>query len=508
MTTPSHAGVPMIESFPAAPQLPVHPDTLREASGNVAAAVAVTADAPGVFEALWVTGTTIASQTHNPYLAAGLVTAGTFAVEGAAAIGTARLMAREKGQKAMGWVHKSLGKLGLRRQVETSLATDTAVAFAVGTPVMLAGKQALAPSRTQAENRAHGLKTAALTTAMAAPVNLAVAEGISDVSPTKVAVAGLAVAGLFAVRSKFMSRMKARGEAARAVAASGDEAARATIPVEATYDLTEQQCNVLERDLVAMATEQHGRKVTAVWIENGHPLANLVRTREQQAFPDIDTQGLFGEYEGSSTFVAMVDTRKGAKKGRVIRGSRLTGRKLVDDGTEPSHDIRRDGGSNMAMVRDMITDGEITGQEVYDYYRSHGIDLDGSVSIETNFRIGPHAPRRFGVIPMADLGHLTFYQHAYGDRNNQDVAVFAHVNDATVHSIGRIGITVEPFAGRNDLQTPAGPGSERRYDDKFHPVAMPNTGKTQSRLGALMPLAPPRVTVEALPKTDMPQPTV
>jgi hypothetical protein len=151
----------------------------------------------------------------------------------------------------------------------------------------------------------------------------------------------------------------------------------------------------------------------------------------------------------------------------------------------------------MAMVRDMIADGEITGQEIHDYYLQHGIDLDGSVSIETNFRIGDHAPRRYGVLAMADIGHLAFYKHAFGDRNNQSVATFAHINKATEHSIGRIGITIEPFAGRNDLKTPAGPGSPERYDSKYHPTAMPNTGNTQSRLGMLMPLAPRSVIVRA-----------
>jgi hypothetical protein len=123
------------------------------------AATAVVADFPGVLEGIWFVTTAAASQVNNPYLAAGLTTAATGALVTGSSWGVARLMAKETGGWVMNKVHKGLGKLGIKSTAQTSMATDTAITFVAGVPIMSASKQSLDPTRTESQNRKHGIKT-------------------------------------------------------------------------------------------------------------------------------------------------------------------------------------------------------------------------------------------------------------------------------------------------------------------------------------------------------------
>jgi hypothetical protein len=462
---------------------------------NAGAVSAVVAGAPGAFESIWgATLITTAQLTHSPYMAAGAAILATFAIEAGSAWGAARLLATDKGQLAMAHVRKGLSKLGVKDRVETNLTTDVAVAFMAGTAAMTMVKQEANPERTEPENRRHGFKVAAIVTALAAPLTLAAAEGAVDITKEKVALGAIAVAGLFAVGRKVKKYIRERVQKAREQRQS-----LKVVHSEASYELSEEQCNLLERQLVDRVREQHGRTVAAVWMDGRRPEANLIRTREAQAFPDIDIEGLFSDYDDSSMFLAFVDTRRSQGEGRVIRGTRLSGRHFSSDMSSQEINVDQDGGTNMAMFRDMIVDGELTGQEVADYYRDRGINLPNCISVETNFKIGERSRRRWGLIPMAQLGYLAMYNYVrkVDSTGGDESAIFAHINKASRDSLTRLGATLEPVAGRADLKTPAGAGSGERYDDKFAPIAMLNTPETKRAMRKKLLAAPPEIYLTA-----------
>ncbi|HLZ15363.1 MAG TPA: hypothetical protein VKQ34_05280 [Candidatus Saccharimonadales bacterium] len=491
-----HEGAPEIQ---VANTLAVNnPESKRDGKASdalldVAAAGIVAADAPIVFEAIpWAGMQAAASLTHNPWLQAGLVTAGTLAIEGGAAWGASRLLAKETGSRVMGWVHKRLGKAGLKGTVDTNFATDTATAFVLGTPAMLTMKNGLNPARNEKQNRSLGLRTAVVTTGMGAIGNGFVAEGVQHFNYETAGMAAVVIGGLFAARSVIKNRLRRREDRIRQEAQ--DAEIRATVPTEPTYNLTEDQHGVIERDLVRIARQQHGHGVFAVWIDGRHPMANLIRTEEQRKLPEVDIGSLFKDYENISTFLAVVDTRRSAGDGHVIRGARTTGRQSND--TDASKDVARDGGSHMAMLRDMIADGEITGEEIEEYYRNGEVDLGRSLSVESNFKIR-RAGKRFGILHMADLAHLMLYDYMTDGKRSSRAAIFAHINKQTQQSVGRTGLVVQTIAGRDDLKTPAGPTGKGRYDDNFKPVVMPNTGRTRRTLGSLLPWAPSKTFISA-----------
>lgn len=470
-------------------------DSALDATAGAAALV----DSPGVFEGIWAATTAVAAQTHNPYVAAGLMTVAGFATQIAGGYGIARLIARERAQRLMTGAHKLLGKLGVKGSVQTSLATDVGIALPLGAPVMVAAKQALDPSRTEGQNRRRTWQVAAVTSSIAAPANLAVAEGVMDVTLPKVLAAGAMLGGLALARSWAQRRTRKHLSELTTEHLSDPivNAVRQSVGSEANYDLDEQQAMVLESDLVLAVLKAHGRTVSAAWIAPDHPAANLIRTREKQKFSDLNIPDLFRDYEDASTFLALVDTRRGLHNSRVVLGARVTGSPLREDQQPQPHDISRDGGSNMAMLRDMIKDGEITGEEIADYYAKRGLALDKCFSVETNFKI-ERAPKRWGAVHMVDLAYFALYKRAVrGSRKTDDVAIFAHINKASRNSLSRIGVDQEYVAGRSDLRTPAGEASKDRYDDTFKPVVLPNTGKTRRRFGRLLPLAPRQIFLTA-----------
>lgn len=458
----------------------------KDALLTTGATAAVVAGAPGVYEATWAaTLTTAATTTHNPYLATGLIAAATFAIESASAIGAARLLANEKSNRVLAWLRRGLGKIGLKETVQTNPIVDLAIAFPLGTASMAIAKQSADPARTERQNRRYGLKMAAAVTALAAPVNYAIAEGAMNPGDTPKVAAAFGSVALLAIVGKRFKRF-ARKRAAKAE----DQDVIEGIDAAPNYDLSEAECDLIKKDLVRKVRAAYGNTIAALWIDGRRPEANLLRTREKQTFPKIDTEALFGQYDESNMFLAIVDARRG--KSGVIRGTRLSGRHF-----DPRHktnlapNVERDGGTGMAMFRDMIVDGELSGQEVAEYYRNQDIDLSECVSVETNFKI-ERARRRWAFIPMSRLAYLAMYNYVRkGDlKGGNTRAIFAHINDASRDSLSRLGVTLDYIAGRADLRTPAGPGSEQRYDDKFTPVALLDTPQTKRSMRKPLIAAP------------------
>jgi hypothetical protein len=415
----------------------------------------------------------------NPYATSGVAAAATFAIEATSAVATSRLLSTQTGQRLARKINGGLERIGLSN-VRTNRATEAAAALAIGVPLTLALKQQQDPARTERENRRFGVRAAAGVSAAVGTMTLLAAEGVSAVegAPEKIAVGALAVGGLVALGHKLRKYIQAGGRGKSTVVPP--ELTNGAIEAAPRYDLTDEELGVLEAGIVDKVRRRHGSTICAVWLSSHSPEANFIRTHENRTFEGLDIPELFANTERESAFLAMVDTRKGAE--RVIRGTRISSPQFNKNSSESSD------GTHITMLEDMLDSGQIEREELEAHYSSKKIDLSRCISVETNLRIGERAPRRFGMIPMADLSYLALYKYVAGKRlNAADAAIFAHTNSASNQSLRRLGVDMEPLAGRPDLHTPDGHGG---YDDKFQPIAMLNTRKTRRVMRRLALFAP------------------
>ncbi|HKU18860.1 MAG TPA: hypothetical protein VJP80_06335 [Candidatus Saccharimonadales bacterium] len=421
---------------------------------------------------------------HNVISATVGATVAVAATEFAAATGVSRVLASERSGRITRHLHRILGKVGIGEQgLDTSVTSDLELAFFGGTSVMSANKQIFNPDRTYQENVKYNRKIAACVTAASVPFSYLAAEGLSDLATVERAGAlAIGVGGLAALGRKARRQIQRRAQRQSTTKQAG-----AYEPAEARFDLSEIELSKLESSMLDRVRQTHGNKLCAVWIKSDMPEANLLRAREAQALPDVNVENLFSPHESNSYFLAMVDARR--RVNRVIRGTRITGRQFNPD--RRNGDGHDGNGLDMAMLSDMVVDGEISAEELRHYYnQSGGIDLNKSFAVETNFRIGERAPRRFGVMSMAALSYLCMYRRVVNnDFQASDVAIFAHANRATLESLDHAGVDTELVAGRR-LHTPAGTSEADRYDDKFTPIAMLNTNHTARSMSKLRIFAP------------------
>lgn len=360
---------------------------------------------------------------------------------------------------------------------------ESGVALLGGSGVLLGVKHDQNPERTKADDIRTGtiaaLGVAAVTAAQTGPV-AAGAEAIG--TPGLVGAVGMALIGAVAAKQAIDERRSARAErrAGERASLAPDDDTETTHNVAPRYDLSHEELRELESGIVEKAKTAKGiglPGLTAVWIEGNSEHANFMRTHENEMFPEDHVPDLFADHEESSKFLALVDTRGG--RNRVIRGTRFTTPRVAEEG----------GASKMAMIEGMVESGQVTEEEFTEYYRKRGVDVNECLSIETNFRIGDRVPRALGFIPAASLAYFTAYNYAVrGDRSSRNVAIFAHINQASVNSLEHLGVDTEPLMDDEALWTPD--ASKKDRDLRFDPVALlntPRTARTMKRLAAFAP---------------------
>ncbi len=232
------------------------------------------------------------------------------------------------------------------------------------------------------------------------------------------------------------------------------------------YDLTPEELRTLELELVNEIKETSPAEgITAVWIGPNHKYANILRNHEAQLFPEVTE--LPQDIEDRSLFLALVDTRNG--EDRVVHATTISGVLGRKAGEQNPDDPEGPVTSGFIVIDDLIEMGNFTPEEFWDYYKTSGVNLENAVSVETNFRIGQRV-NDYNGFGTADIAYLTVFKLAVARSTDpSQAAVFASINDKTIKSFERVGITCNPIMDRSNLVT-----SESKEGLDFTPVLIVN----------------------------------
>jgi hypothetical protein len=192
-----------------------------------------------------------------------------------------------------------------------------------------------------------------------------------------------------------------------------------------------------------------------------HAYANLVRTLEYCGdFEEV--ADLMAPYEPNFVFLAIVDTRPGAR--RIVHAFRIG---LPEFGSAHAHDL-----TGMALLDDMITSNQgLTLTSVQEHYESQGVRLAQAMSVETNFRVGEKVESPIPGIRISDFGYLSVF---YLLQEREAPVIFAHQNKVALLSLGQLGLAYDPIAGVKGLRTPSVDDDGNPYfDDRYTPLAIP-----------------------------------
>ena len=245
------------------------------------------------------------------------------------------------------------------------------------------------------------------------------------------------------------------------------------------YDLTPEELRSLELDLVNEIKESNPEEgIASVWIGPNHKYANILRNHEAQLFPEVTE--LPQDIEDRSLFLALVDTRN--SEDRVVHATTISGVLGRKAGEPNPDDPEGPVTSGFIVIDDLIEMGNFTPEEFWSYYKDAGIDLSSSMSVETNFAVGERV-EKYNGLSTPDIAYLSLFRLLERRATNLGTAVvFASINDRSINSFKRVGITCSPLMGRADLVT-----SESLEGLDFKPVVIPNNASIFSSIDLVIP---------------------
>ncbi len=248
------------------------------------------------------------------------------------------------------------------------------------------------------------------------------------------------------------------------------------------YSLSPEQITNYEQQLASLIDEKIGLAddVYAIWMEPSSSFANIVRTYEKTFWHDIDE--IMAPHEDDSLFLALFDAR--GDVGKVVHGFR------VSRGSQEFQNDESDS-TGIVLIDDIVNSGQgFTAAEFRAYYRNKGIDLSKCLSVETNFKV--QRAEHYNGLPMSQIGYIAIFD-LIKDSLDDDLCIFASINNLATQSFQLVGIQYEPIAGREDLKIPV---SEGEFDDDYTGVALPPTKKNVDIFTNLIPFAAPSIRVE------------
>ena len=233
-------------------------------------------------------------------------------------------------------------------------------------------------------------------------------------------------------------------------------------PFVPRYDLTQEELSQLETELVGIIRGQQGSNeaVCAAWISPTSKFSNFLRTKEAQNFPEVD--GVDPYYEKHQRYIALVDLRG---EGRIVHAATIMN---FDDSTDSSEvQPAQEKRTGLYTVDSLINLGNFTRDEFVDYYQRGGVDVDKSISIETNFKIVDDFDP-FMTLGSADLTYLTIFNMLIdGGAPREGTLVVASINEKQIDSFKRTHIKFDPLLGRTDFRT-----EEEALGKESHPIAI------------------------------------
>lgn len=411
-------------------------------------------------EALRGAAAVAAYHVGGPEAAVAALAASTLLVEGAAGVVTADALDTPGGQAMTGRVNEKLGKVG--DKLQTNLVTDLAASTIVGTAVGTAVRHRQDPTRTRGANRKFAWGAASLSSVLVGAEGHLVAEGIQHPSPETLGLAALAIGATVVGARAIHRRMQAEVTEPTAAEQLNSEDNHNVAP---RYNLSKEELATLEGEMVEIARRRNKNGVVGMFIDSRSRYANVLRTYEAQYFPEVADAG--DEIDENTTFLALVDTRKGID--RVVHGTTIT-----------HYDEKDDEKTGMYTIDSLIERGNFTKQEFETRYRDQGIDLNKTLAVETNFRIGKREKNYRGMRASDTVYLLVLDMLRQKDPLSKESAVFGTVNDKSLHSFDRAGLKYDLLLDRDDFVT-----EESEVGKESLPVALLAKGNRKFFVPAL-----------------------
>jgi hypothetical protein len=312
--------------------------------------------------------------------------------------------------------------------------------------------EAEALHRTRLDRSKYGLKVAAILGAVCAAEGLLISEGVLNYKDPKVIVPAVATVAAASGAGRWLGgKLKSK---------------KTEEESKPNYDLSPEELKSLETELVDDVDKiskegkfKHKKPgFYAVWLASDNKYTNILRTNEAGYFPEV--KELTDDVEDETTFLAMVDTRKETR--RVVHATTVSGI------SKDPEKLRNEGKSGFITIDELIDLGNFTAAEFQQYYNDHNIDVQSSIAVDTNFRVGKVSEGVDGL-QTADLAYLAVFQlGSRQETGENENAIFASINRHTIISFRRLGLQVEPLMGRDDLITP-----ESKHGKNFFPVMIP-----------------------------------
>ena len=416
--------------------------------------------------------------TRNPLIGAAVFGGSTLLIEGAGAVAASNLITGKTQNKLFDWLNEKV-KGYVPEDAKLSVPLEAGVALVAGTPVAMAVKQLVEPNRSTEQVRRRGLLMAAWVSGVCAVEGATISAGIGNYSDPKyiggalLAVGAMASIPTWAKRSLDKHRVNQEKESME-----GATLERIESVYPSRYDLTAEELNGLEQELVNDVKEQYPKdSVVGVWLGSDSKYANVIRTHEKSYFPEVSE--VSDEDESHTMFLALVDTREGIN--RVVHGVTVTGLRYdkYDKDIQIQPDTQKET-TGFYTIDSLIELGNFTKKEFVDYYAERGIDIGKSLSVETNFRIGKKTDKVNGF-SSADIAYLMVFNLADKSPIKMgESAAFATINRVSQISFSRVGLEFEPLMGRKDFIT-----EEAEHGVTSSPVALPYSEHNCAIFGAM-----------------------
>ncbi|MDB5163945.1 MAG: hypothetical protein JWS12_563 [Candidatus Saccharibacteria bacterium] len=218
---------------------------------------------------------------------------------------------------------------------------------------------------------------------------------------------------------------------------------------ESRYDLSQEELNLLETELVEKARAMTDQEFCVAWVTPTSRFANFIRTKEVKEFPEAAEVDDY--YDNHQLYLALIDLRG---EGKLVHAASIMD--FDDHASDPMEATEYDERTGFYTIDSLIARGNFTKDEFVAYYQAQGADLGSSISVEVNFKIRKLVEPFLGL-GTADLAYLSIF-NALIDKgaSRENTVVFASINEQQAKSLTRNGFRYAPLMDRTDFDTEEG----------------------------------------------------
>ncbi|MCX6728056.1 MAG: hypothetical protein NTX11_04575 [Candidatus Saccharibacteria bacterium] len=215
---------------------------------------------------------------------------------------------------------------------------------------------------------------------------------------------------------------------------------------ESRFDLSDLEISQIEAGVCDQARDAFGNTVSVAWISAGHPYSNFARTHEARIWSEAgDVDPL---YDLNQDYLVIVDTRE--DDGVIAHAASIMWpRERPESDQDPQI-------TGVYTIDSLISRGNFSLADFYDFYDEHGVNMRESIAVETNFKLDPDF-EPFNGLGTAELTYLTVVNTVIGNGSKVGSTVaFATINESQINSFERVGVSVQNLMGRDEFSTEEG----------------------------------------------------